>query len=160
MNWLKSIVSTTLIVITGCVLAISLTLFYMVATLLGVELNAVTFGSMLAFSGGFSGVGYKQFKAKRETAWAEDEEGVAYRPGTRVIREDGPNERYNPGIRFKHEDFSDASSYPSEKKLREPIAKDSEPESEREAEVESESVKPTTTKPAPVEDEEKWEGDD
>ncbi len=109
MTWLSKIVSTTLVVVTGCVLALVLTLFYMVATTLGREIDPITFGSMLAFAAAFSGVGYKQFRSKRETEWATDEEtGIAYRPGTRVTRDVHPSEKYNAGIQIPN--FSDTQA--------------------------------------------------
>ncbi len=97
MSWLTKVVSTTLVVVTGCTLAIGLTLFYMVATTLGKELDPITFGSMLTFAAAFAGVGYKQFKSKRETAWAEDDEGNAYRPPTRTPER---RSRYDTGVHF------------------------------------------------------------
>ncbi|MBA2704134.1 MAG: hypothetical protein H0U60_09810 [Blastocatellia bacterium] len=108
MNWLTKIVSTTLVVVTGCVIALALTFYFMIATTLGKELDPITLGSMLAFSAAFAGVGYKQFKAKRETEWAEDEDGTAYRPGTRITRDIHPSERYNAGIK-NPADFSDVN---------------------------------------------------
>jgi hypothetical protein len=115
MAWLQKIVSTTLVVVTGCILAILITLFYIVSTLLKVEIDPIVFGSMLAFIASCMGIGYKQFKAKRETQWAEDEEtGIAYKPGTRVIDDrfrdvsssasssDG-NARFNAGINVPKE---------------------------------------------------------
>lgn len=158
MNWLNKIVSTTFIVVTGCIIAIVLTLFYMFATLLGTELNAITFGSMLSFSAAFSGVGYKQFKSKRETAWAEDEDGVAYRPGTRVIREDRQHDhqRYNPGFNLPKGDFSDVTSFPANKEIKnhDPAPVESVEEYENGGDIPD----PIPTKK--VEEEEKWEGDD
>lgn len=125
MSWLQKIVSTTLVVVTGCVLAIALTLFYMVVTTLGKDIDPVTFGSMLAFAAAFAGVGYKQFKSKRETEWAvDDETGVAYRPGTRITRDVHPSEKYNAGIKLPPSapDFSDVTAGDSEPPRNERIA--------------------------------------
>ena len=98
MNWLTKIVSTTLVVVTGCVIALVLTLFYMLATVLGKELDPITFGSMLAFSASCMGIAYKQFRAKRETAWALDEEtGSPYKPPTADSMRPAPRSRYDVG---------------------------------------------------------------
>ncbi len=99
MNWLTKVVSTTLVVVTGCVIAVAMTLFYMLATVLGKELDPITFGSMLAFAGSCMGIAYKQFKAKRETEWAEDEDGVAYRPLTASAMAE-KRSRYDVGVRM------------------------------------------------------------
>ncbi len=98
MNWLSKIVSTTMVVTTGCIIALWLTLFYSLATVFGKELDPVTFGSMLAFAASCMGIGYKQFKAKRETAWAEDEEtGAAYRPLSATQLVEHKKNRYDVG---------------------------------------------------------------
>lgn len=97
-NWLTKIVSTTMVVVTGCAIALILTLFYMVATMFGKDLDPVTFGSMLAFAASCMGIGYKQFKAKRETAWAEDEEtGIAYKPLSNGQMVEHKKNRYDVG---------------------------------------------------------------
>ncbi len=96
-DWLGKIVSTTLVVVTGCIISITLTLFYMLATLFGKQLDPVLLGSMLAFAASCMGIGYKQFKAKRETAWAEDDEGVAYKPLNSTAWAEQRKNRYDVG---------------------------------------------------------------
>ena len=98
------------------------------------------------------GIGYKQFKAKRETAWAEDDEGIAYKPGTRVVREVHPSEKYNAGIKNRA-DFSDVNVV-EQTKLSPPRV-DEEPESVEERE--NAGIVPA---PVPEEDFEPIEGDD
>ncbi len=147
MKWLESIVSTTLVVLTGCVLAVLVILFYMVATLFGKDLDPILFGSVLAFVGSCMGIGYKQFKAKRETAWAEDEDGIAYKPGTRVIREKSPNEKFSAGIK-NPADFSDVEVVSSSSAKTTPSS----------APVQRSEPEPEPIKI--VEPEEAWEGDD
>ena len=155
-NWLTKIVSTTLVVVTGCLIAVALTLFYMIATVLGRELDPVTFGSMLAFAAACMGVGYKQFKAKRETAWAEDEEtGIAYKPLSPRDMAEVKKNRYDVG------------AFPTRTPIRDigtvrpaPVAVVEAPESVDERENAGRVVAPRPLPPAPEPDENEWEGEE
>jgi hypothetical protein len=70
--WINGVNSTSLKVVTGCVLAVMLTAFYCfvqsIQTLIKDEpIDPVILGEVLAFAAAFAGIAYKQFAKKRET---------------------------------------------------------------------------------------------
>lgn len=155
MSWLTKIVSTTLVVVTGCILAIALTAFFMLATMFGKVLDPITFGSMLAFAAAFAGVGYKQFKTKRETEWAEDDAGNAYRPtSSRPV----PRDRYDTGVRFgppRGDQFRDVSSGSGTTLAQIPV-----PESVEDRENAGQEVLPPPPAREPEPEPDEWEGEE
>lgn len=64
---MNSINATTVKVITGCVMAVVLTIFYAVSSYAGHPVDAVAFGEMCVFAAAFSGIAYASQKMQRTT---------------------------------------------------------------------------------------------
>lgn len=67
MDWLTKLASTAFNTVIGGAMALLITIFYMVATLLGIKIEPVVFGLVLGFIAGYSGLSVKQFQIKRDS---------------------------------------------------------------------------------------------
>jgi hypothetical protein len=73
----NNIASTVLNALVGGVIAIIITLFFCIATLLKVTIDPTAFGMLLTFAAAYSGLAVKQFQVKRETELVTDDEVLA-----------------------------------------------------------------------------------
>lgn len=109
----SNVVSTTLKVLTGCILAIILTLYFCIASAFSIKIDPVIFGEMLTFAATFAGIAYASFRTKRltelvpEESVTRDEMGHVQPPvrvkdviDARVVRVPARRSRYDVGVRM------------------------------------------------------------
>ncbi|MBA3645333.1 MAG: hypothetical protein H0W63_04080 [Gemmatimonadaceae bacterium] len=83
--------TTALKVVTGCVLAVMLVVFYCIVVAYqvgqGKDVDPILFGEVLTFAATFAGIAYKQFAKKRETEIISPPETMAGNATTETVVE-------------------------------------------------------------------------
>lgn len=67
MKWLNDLNPTTLKTLTGCALAVILTIYFCVASYAGRPIDSIVFGEMCVFAGTVMGIAYAGFSKQRIT---------------------------------------------------------------------------------------------
>lgn len=67
MNWLNDVSATALKTITGCVLAVVLTVYFCMASYAGKTIDPILFGEMCVFAATIMGIAYAGFSKQRIT---------------------------------------------------------------------------------------------